>query len=280
MSSKQHVDSQAKSLPVASDLENSITAQPDGKHTSEQRAPYLDIPFPSSFRRASDTFSCSDRSSRKSSDDHHSDDVRTSESLTLPAQLRSRSWSPAPDPSRPWKRKSVELWAKNKGLILVAISQLFGVMMNVTTRLLEMDGQHGSGLHPFQVGSIRLCLFHLVCPTERLAQILFARMTGTLILTSVYQWLAKVEHAPFGPRSVWGLLVARGVGGFFGVYGMYYSLQYLPLSDATVITFLVSRVQARRSPFHTCFERLAFYEVISLVRNNFQERVLHVEYTS
>ena len=105
-----------------------------------------------------------------------------------------------------------------------------------------MDGRHGSGLHPFQVGSTPPCLLLLVCPTEGLAQILFARMTGTLILTSGYQWLAKVEHAPFGPRSVWGLLVARGVGGFFGVYGMYYSLQYLPLSDATVITFLAPLV--------------------------------------
>ena len=90
--------------------------------------------------------------------------------------------------------------------------------MNVTTRLLEMDGAHGKGMHPFQI--------------------LFARMSGTLILSSAYQWFAKVEHAPFGPREVWKLLLARGFGGFFGVYGMYYSLEYLPLSDATVITFL------------------------------------------
>ena len=48
------------------------------------------------------------------------------------------------------------------------------------------------------------------------SQILFARMTGTLVLSGAYQWLAKVEHAPFGPRGVWLLLVARGVGGFFG----------------------------------------------------------------
>ncbi|MDI1487315.1 MAG: hypothetical protein OHK93_006584 [Ramalina farinacea] len=241
MSSKHHINSQAKSSPAGSDLENPMAAQPDGKSTNEQRPSYLDIPFQSTFARASDTFSASDRSSRKSSDDH-GNDVRTSDFLSVPGHLRSRSQSPAPNPPRPWKRKCMELWAKNKGLILVIISQFFGVMMNVTTRLLEMDGHHGSGLHPFQVGSIRPCLLVLVCPTERLAQILFARMTGTLILTSGYQWLAKVEHAPFGPRSVWGLLVARGVGGFFGVYGMYYSLQYLPLSDATVITFLAPLV--------------------------------------
>lgn len=241
MSSKHHINSQAKSSPASSDLENPMAAQPDGKGTNEQRPSYLDIPFQSTFARGSDTFSSSDRSSRKSSDDH-GNDVRTSGLLSVPGHLRSRSQSPAPRPSRPWKRKCVELWAKNKGLILVIISQLFGVMMNVTTRLLEMDGHHGSGLHPFQVGSIRPCLPVLGCPTERLAQILFARMTGTLILTSVYQRLANVEHAPFGPRSVRGLLVARGVGGFFGTCGMYFSLEYLPLSDAIVITFLAPLV--------------------------------------
>lgn len=50
-------------------------------------------------------------------------------------------------------------------------------------------------------------------------------MTGTLILSGAYQWLAKVEDAPFGSREVRKLLIARGVGGFFGVYGMYCKLQ-------------------------------------------------------
>lgn len=49
-------------------------------------------------------------------------------------------------------------------------------------------------------------------------------MIGTLILSGTYQWLAKVEHAPFGSREVRALLIARGVGGFFGVYGMYCKL--------------------------------------------------------
>lgn len=30
----------------------------------------------------------------------------------------------------------------------------------------------------------------------------------------------------------------KGLGGFFGVFGLYWSLQYLPLADATVLTFL------------------------------------------
>ena len=117
-----------------------------------------------------------------------------------------------------WRASIARSWSKNKGLFLVILSQFFGVLMNVTTRLLETDNSHGPGMDPFQI--------------------LFARMSGTLLLSCLYQWLAKVENAPFGPREVWPLLVARGVGGFFGVFGLYYSLVYLPLADATVITFL------------------------------------------
>lgn len=39
-------------------------------------------------------------------------------------------------------------------------------------------------------------------------------MIGTLVLSGIYQWWAKLS--PFGPREVRGLLIARGVGGFFG----------------------------------------------------------------
>lgn len=120
--------------------------------------------------------------------------------LLLPSngeRYPSKSPVPAPPTRSKWRRTLTALWVKNKGLALVMLSQLFGVMMSVTTRLLEMDGVHGKGMHPFQI--------------------LFARMTGTLVLSGAYQYFAKVEHAPFGPREVWNLLIARGVGGFFGV---------------------------------------------------------------
>lgn len=51
-------------------------------------------------------------------------------------------------------------------------------------------------------------------------------------------WRSKTEHFPWGLREVRPLLVARGLTGFFGVFGIYYSLLFLPLADATVITFL------------------------------------------
>lgn len=40
---------------------------------------------------------------------------------------------------------------KNRGLAYVLLAQVFGVLMNVTTRLLEIEGNLGQGMHPFQV---------------------------------------------------------------------------------------------------------------------------------
>ncbi|KAF2666400.1 hypothetical protein BT63DRAFT_377242 [Microthyrium microscopicum] len=109
-------------------------------------------------------------------------------------------------------------WGRNKGLVLVLIAQIFGVLMNVTTRLLELEGNNGKGMHPFQI--------------------LLARMFITVVLASLYMYYTKTPDFPLGAKPVRKILVARGLGGFFGVFGMYYSLQYLPLADATVITFL------------------------------------------
>ena len=73
--------------------------------------------------------------------------------------------------------------------------------MNVTTRLLEIEGNMGKGLDPFQI--------------------LFARMAITTLLASGYMWWAKTPHFPLGLPEVRWLLVLRGIGGFFGVFGMY-----------------------------------------------------------
>lgn len=62
-------------------------------------------------------------------------------------------------------------------------------------------------------------------------------MFATVVCSAIYMWYAKVPH-PFGVREVRSLLVLRGVSGFLGVFGLYYSLAFLPLSEATVLTFL------------------------------------------
>ena len=153
----------------------------------------LSAPLQDAFTRTSSTFS--DISSHSVDNENE----RRGRLLVPIGCERYPSKSPAPlaPTDRTWKSKCTNFWFKNKGLALVALAQLFGVMMSGTTRLLETDGAHGKGMHPFQI--------------------LFARMTGTLVLSGAYQWHAKVDHAPFGPREVWKLLCARGVSGFFGV---------------------------------------------------------------
>ncbi|KAG8528104.1 uncharacterized protein KY384_007020 [Bacidia gigantensis] len=209
--SKSNVDAAGRSLSIAPSGRNrGYTPSPAGKPRAKQSENdhYLDVPLQNAFARTSDTFF---ENSLIATDSASENGFRAflSGPEGMPAKV-----------SRHHKIASYlkHSWVRNKGLALVAISQLFGVMMNVTIRLLEQNSVHGPGMHPFQI--------------------LFVRMMGTLILSGIYLYWAQVADAPFGARGVRVLLIARGVGGFFGVYGMYYSLQYLPLSDATVITFL------------------------------------------
>ncbi|KAL4888419.1 hypothetical protein BDV59DRAFT_139144 [Aspergillus ambiguus] len=125
-----------------------------------------------------------------------------------------------PPPSGRWasaRRLAVDVWLQGKGMILVLASQFFGSSMNVMTQILELTGNNGQGYNPFQI--------------------LFARMSITMVASYLYMWYAGVPH-PFGTRPVLGPLVLRAAGGFLGVYGLYYSVQYLALSEATVLTFL------------------------------------------
>ena len=193
---------------VGESIPASETKQESSNPKVTHQEALLEVPLQNTFGRASSTFS--DISTYSAGQES---DGRSGRLLMPSSGFRHSSMSPGPPAT--WKGKLAQSWVRNKGLALVISAQLFGVVMNVTTRLLETEGE---GMHPLQI--------------------LFARMLGTVILSSLYQWITKVEHAPFGPREVWGLLVARGVGGFWGAFGLYYSLIYLPLSDATVITFL------------------------------------------
>lgn len=57
-------------------------------------------------------------------------------------RLPSRS----PAPPRTLKDRIRASWTANKGLALVLIAQLFGTLMNVTTRVLEIEGNNGKCL--------------------------------------------------------------------------------------------------------------------------------------
>ncbi|TFK18110.1 hypothetical protein FA15DRAFT_628299 [Coprinopsis marcescibilis] len=135
------------------------------------------------------------------------------------------------------------LWGKvkvkvrgNTGLLLIAASQAFFSLMNVAVKTLNS-----------------------IDPPVSALQLIVVRMGITYICCLVYMILAKVPEPFLGPKGVRLLLIFRGFTGcaaypvslthticdsilltcrFFGLFGIYYSLQYLSLSDATVLTFL------------------------------------------
>lgn len=130
-------------------------------------------------------------------------------------------------------------WNKNEGAIFVAVAQMFAALMNLSARLLEFEGD---GMHPVEV--------------------LLLRQLFTSVCSFLYMWWRKVPDQPWGSKDVRWLLALRGFAGFFGIFGMWYSMMYLPLADATVITFLVPGLTGilcyfvMREPF-TRLEQLA-----------------------
>ena len=70
------------------------------------------------------------------------------------------------------------------------------------------------------------------------AELIFVRMSMTGICTYAAMRVMGIEHPFLGPPGVRLLLAMRGVVGFGGIGSLYYSLAYLPLGDATSITFL------------------------------------------
>ena len=112
---------------------------------SSSQQPYLHVPLQSAFARSSATFS--ERSTYSADNEN---ERRTGRLLTPSSRGRLLSRSPAPSP-RTWREAFRPFWAKNKGLSLVIFAQLFGVVMNVTNKLLETSGTSGPGMHPFQV---------------------------------------------------------------------------------------------------------------------------------
>lgn len=115
------------------------------------------------------------------------------------------------------KVKSViEILGSRPGIILIVIAQVFGSLMTALTRKLETSTN--PPFHPLQI--------------------LFVRMIVTWTCSIAYMHYTKVPDYLLGPKGYRFWLILRGIAGFFGVFGMYYSLMYLNLSDATVLTFL------------------------------------------
>ncbi|KAJ4295495.1 hypothetical protein N0V90_007508 [Kalmusia sp. IMI 367209] len=63
-------------------------------------------------------------------------------------------------------------------------------------------------------------------------------MLTTTLLSWIYMYASKVPDAPLGRPDTRVLLIVRGVAGFIGIWGFYYSLRSLALAEATIVNFL------------------------------------------
>ena len=134
---------------------------------------------------------------------------------------------PSKEYQRSLRRFSQDYLKPNLGLIYLIAAEMFNSLMVVSTKVLETDNKvdpdTGEALQPVQP-----------------LQVLLARMSITYASALVYMLInrRKIPDAPFGPRNLRLWLLLRGSMGFCAVFGMYFSLMYLTLSDAVLITFL------------------------------------------
>ncbi|KAL5522116.1 hypothetical protein ACEPAF_1973 [Sanghuangporus sanghuang] len=114
--------------------------------------------------------------------------------------------------SESWLSRLVEM---NAGFLLVGAAQAFFAFMDLTVKLLnEID------------------------PPVPTLELIDVRMGVTYLFCVAYMLWKKVPDPFLGPKGVRNLLAIRGFCGFTGLFGTYYSLRYLSLSDATALFFL------------------------------------------
>ncbi|KAH8804922.1 hypothetical protein F5884DRAFT_884750 [Xylogone sp. PMI_703] len=124
----------------------------------------------------------------------------------------------------PAESRWTELWRSSKSIVLMVLAQLISSLMAVTSKLLQATSKEHE-------------------PPDT-SQILITMMGITFLLSWIFMMWAKVESYPLGPRDLWPLLTIRSIAGVFGIWGFYYSLRYLILSEAIVINFLAPMVAA------------------------------------
>ncbi|EJF60881.1 drug/metabolite transporter [Dichomitus squalens LYAD-421 SS1] len=77
-----------------------------------------------------------------------------------------------------------------------------------------------------------------VDPPVHPLELIWVRMVMTWVVCVAYMSVTKVPKPVLGPKGIRTLLAYRGLSGFVGLFGTYYALQYLSLSDVTVLSFL------------------------------------------
>ncbi|KAG8169162.1 hypothetical protein KVR01_001911 [Diaporthe batatas] len=112
--------------------------------------------------------------------------------------------------------KTRQCISRNWGPVLVLLSQILSGVMNLCVKLLETKSSNP--ISPFSILKIRMII--------------------TLTLSAVYCWMKDVDDFPLGPREVRWLMLLRAAGGCCGAIGFYFSLEYLPLAEASVLNLL------------------------------------------
>lgn len=144
---------------------------------------------------------------------------------------RSRSRSIASNPSRypttfnldrqsKWEQFKLKHIKPNVGLIMLIAAQFFNTLMIVSTKLLETNPNTETRIKPLQILVVRMAITYL----------------GTRIYMYIYRDV--IPYVPFGDPKIRKWLILRGCTGFFGVFGSYFSLMYLSISDSVLISFL------------------------------------------
>lgn len=114
-----------------------------------------------------------------------------------------------------------DIIASNVGMLFIISAQLFSACMYVSVKILNS----------------------LETPVHAL-QVIIIRMAITFICCVIYMIIMKIPDPITGPKDVRSLLIIRGITGFFGLYGVYLSLQHLSVADATALIFLTPLMTA------------------------------------
>lgn len=143
----------------------------------------------------------------------------------------------------------------NMGLLLLVASYFFSSLMVVSTKVLETNPNTDTRIKPLQILVVRMAITYV----------------GTLIYMYLYR--ESISYVPFGDPSIRKWLILRGFMGFFSVFGTYFSLMYISISDSVLITFLepsliiilawlILREKVQRMEFVGCFVSLVGVVVI------------------
>ncbi|KAG8813676.1 hypothetical protein FRC17_001464 [Serendipita sp. 399] len=133
------------------------------------------------------------------------------------------------------------------------LSELFGRHSQIQTLTVLGFQQYRAATHDCVAGgnyhnifalsatgmNITVKILNSLDPPVPTFEIIIIRMSITYVFSILYMHYASVPYPITGPPGVRHILAIRGISGFFGLFGIYYSLIYLSLSDAIVITFLM-----------------------------------------